>query len=485
MRRIIRYALVLLPVLPTAVQAQKPSNSMQTRSAEIYLKRAESAAPGDEMNELLTKALEVLMDGVENDPANPRIWFMAGQAYARMGDVAGADSAFDKAESMYPDYADEIEPERLNLWINRYNAGVTALQSDDRAQAMAAFEAADRVYRGRPEAVLMLGSLRTQSGDLPGAEEAYRTALDITLGPAADRVKPDDREKWQEQLQSAVDRLGSLLSQLGRHDDAIATYREVLEKRPGDATLKAALAAELAMAGQTEAATAMYEELLAGGDLSDVAWFNAGVRLYSAEQPELAAKAFRKAVAVNPYSRDGWYNLGQALFAMSGRIEDAGASATESGKASLDQRVKEVNEELLTVAQKINELDPAFRNSLMMKAQALRTLSELTEDAAAKKERQDGVVEALQAAEAMKFEVGGIQYRMETDHVTVSGRLTNLKLSPGEKVTLNFALLGESGDVLATHRVDVAAGDPESSTRFDFEVPTDVTVVGWRYSIES
>jgi tetratricopeptide (TPR) repeat protein len=487
MRRMVGYALAALLLAPVSVQAQQePSNSMHTRSAEIYLDRAESASAGEERNDLLTKALEVLMEGAESDPGNPRIWFMAGQAYARMGDAAAADSAFDKAESIYPEYAPEIEPERLNLWITRYNQGVTALQAGDQATAMSELEAADRIYRGRPEAILMLGTLRAQDGNLEGAEEAYRAALEITQGPASANVDETDRTAWVEQELVAADRLATLLSQLGRNDEAMDVYRSVVQRYPDNSQAKADLAAQLAVAGQTDEAAALYESLLENGDLNDIAWFNAGVRLYSADQPELAAKAFRKSVEINPYSRDSWYNLGQALYARSSSLEMQLDEAPEGEKATLTEQVIALNEQLAEAATRIRELDPAFRPALMMEAQALRTISVNVEGEAARSEIQNQVVATLEAAEAMPFEVTGIQYRpLQEGSVAMSGRVTNVNLPAGETITLDFTLIGEDGEAVETHSVSVTAGEPDTDTPFDFEITTDATVLGWKYTIAS
>jgi tetratricopeptide (TPR) repeat protein len=481
MRRIGGYAMIVLLALPAAVQAQKkPSNSMHTRSAEVYLDRALSAGATAERNELIGQALEVLTEGIESDPGNPKVWFLAGQAYARLGDAAGADSSFDRAVAIYPEYEAEIEPERLNLWITRYNQGVTALQAGDHETAQAELEAADMVYRGRPEAVVILGSLRAQAGDLPGAEQAYRTALEITQGPAAEKVEAADRAEWIEQEQTAADRLASLLAQLGRADEAIAILQTVVERHPDNASLKADLAAQLAGADRQDEAAAIYDDLLSNADLSDIEWFNAGVRLYGASQPALAARAFRKSAEINPNSRDTWYNLGQALYALSNEIETDSATADPAG----DTRLGELNEELRQAAVRVRELDPANRQALMMEAQAARTLSEVAPEEE-RKERQNQVVAMLEEAEAMPFEINGVLMRIQPESVVVTGRLTNLKLTAGQTVTLDFSILGEGGEAIATHTVNVTAGEPDAHADFEFTVPTTAIVLGWKYTVAS
>jgi tetratricopeptide (TPR) repeat protein len=482
MNRIGGLTLLAALALPAALEAQRrPSNSMHTRSAEVYLERAKSTSREADRRDLLTKALEALRPGMTSDADNPRIWLLAGQAYARLGDAAGADSAFDRAESLYPEYAKEIEPERLSVWVAQYNLGVTALPQQQYDEAIARFEAADRIYRGRPEAALSLGSVYVQKGDLAKAEAAYRVALEIAQGPAGANVAEKDRAQWLEQERTAASRLASLLDQLGRRDDAVAVHRAYVDKHPEDAAARAEWAAALAKSGKTEEAARVYEQLLASGDLSDTEWFNAGVGLYAAEQHGLAARAFRKSVEKNPHARDAWYNLGQTLFGATSALEERRKSAAEPDKAELGKRIEAVNTELLEVSAKVREFDPNFRNAMMMVAQAQRTLSDLTTDAALKKQWQDKVVATLEQAEALPFEVSGITVRAQDGGVTVSGRVTNLKAAAGQTLTLEFSLLGDGGEVLATVPVTAALKEANASTEFSFEAKTDKPVAGWKY----
>jgi len=480
--------LTLLAVLalPAALQAQRrPSNSMHTRSAEVYLDRAKSTSREADRRDLLNKALEALRPGMASDAENPRIWLLAGTAWARLGDAAGADSAFDRAESLYPEYAKEIEPERLAVWVAQYNLGVAAIAQQQFDEAITRLEAADRIYRGRPEAALSLGSLYVQKGDLARAEAAYRGALEIAQGPATAGVAEKDRAQWLEQERTAASRLASLLDQLGRRDDAVAVHQAYVAKHPGDAAARAEWAAALARAGKTQEAAGVYDQLLQNADLSDTEWFNAGVGLYSAEQYDLAARTFRKSLAKNPHARDAWYNLGQALFAAASALEEQRRPAAGAAAAELDKRMEAVTTELLEASTKVRESDPNFRNAIMMVAQAQRTLSDLATEPAVRKQWQDKVVATLEHAESLPFEVTGVMLRPGDNAVTVTGRVTNLKATAGQTVTLEFTLVGEGGETLATVPVSATLQAANASTDFSFEARTDKPVAGWKYRASS
>jgi tetratricopeptide (TPR) repeat protein len=479
-------ALTLMAALavPTAAAAQrKPSGTMQTRSAEVYMKAANETADRAKRQENYDKALEVLTEGAQRDGDNPLIWFMMGEVYARLSDPVGADSAFDKAEALYPDYGEDVAPLRLALWIEEYNAGIAAVNGGDPAGAIARFEEADAIYRGRPDAALMLASLYEQTGDLEKAEAAYRTAIDITRGPEAANVPPDDREQWAQEEATAALNLGHLLTQLGRADDAIATYSALVENQPDNPTAQSALATALSNAGRKDEATAIYQRLLTRNDLSDIEWFNTGVGLYSAGDYDLAIQAFDKSLEVNPYSRDALYNLGQSIYGAASDLEKKREDAPEADKAAMAQQLTELYTRLADTADKLREMDPSQRSPLMMLAQAQRSLGELAADPETKSAWQQKVLATLEAADAMAFEVSSVDMRAEPGQVTVSGVITNLKGTEGQNVTLEFSLVGEGGDVIATQSVAATLPAPDGQTQFDFAVETDKIVLGWRYKV--
>ncbi|MFO7482884.1 tetratricopeptide repeat protein, partial [Oceanibaculum nanhaiense] len=75
------------------------------------------------------------------------------------------------------DYAEEIDPLRQNAWIDAYNAGVTALQANNIEEAISTLSVANTLYDKRPEAMVTLGSLYVQQGDLARAETVFQQAL--------------------------------------------------------------------------------------------------------------------------------------------------------------------------------------------------------------------------------------------------------------------------------------------------------------------
>src|SRR3990172_522559 len=104
MKRIGKLLVATLLVLPVAAQAQRPGSTMQTRSSELYLDRAEKNTREDDKAKLFAQALEMATKGVQADAGNSKTWFVLGKVYAATGDAIGADTAFTKAETMWPEY---------------------------------------------------------------------------------------------------------------------------------------------------------------------------------------------------------------------------------------------------------------------------------------------------------------------------------------------------------------------------------------------
>lgn len=151
MNRIGKVLIGAMLVLPAAAQAQRPSNTMQTRSALLYLTQGEQH-PADK-DKLFQQALNMALQGVKSDAGNSKTWFTLGQVYVALGDAVGADSAFDKAETMWPEYKKDSEQERLRAFAMAFNAGVAAIQKNDVQTAVAKLEAANTVYSKKPTAV--------------------------------------------------------------------------------------------------------------------------------------------------------------------------------------------------------------------------------------------------------------------------------------------------------------------------------------------
>src|SRR4051794_30200857 len=117
MKRIGKALVAVMLMVPAVAHAQRPGNNMQIRSAELYLDHAQKSQLPAEKAKLYSQALEMATQAATVEPNNSKSWFTLGKVDAAMGDAVGADSAFTKAEKMWPDYVKETDIERLRAYV--------------------------------------------------------------------------------------------------------------------------------------------------------------------------------------------------------------------------------------------------------------------------------------------------------------------------------------------------------------------------------
>jgi tetratricopeptide (TPR) repeat protein len=476
-------ALVAAAVLaPSAVEAQKPSNNVHTRSADTYLVQAEREPVLADKAEFLKKALEAALAGTQASPDNPRSWMQAGQAYLGLKDMAGADSAFDRAEKLYPEYAEEIDPLRLQAWIDAYNAGVTALQANNIEEAVARLRQADMMYRKRPEAMVTLGSLYVQQGDLAAGEATFKDALTVLRGPERAKQNEQQRTAWAEDELTVSMRLANIYADQQKFAEAEQVYRDLLKSQPGLPMARANLAVVMSRAGKTEEAAAAYRELLATDDLSETTLFNIGIGLFRAQDYAQAAKAFERVIAMNPVSHESLYNLGQSLFAEAGALESEQDAANAARKAEIKAELVRLNEALRKTSEQLLDIDPTNRNAMMMKAQAQRSLAELGTGDAEALRRQ--ALATLEAHKALPFEVSSITVVPGDGTVQIMGRVTNLTVAAGSPISFRFSAIDASGKELAGEDISVTAPPTGENVSFQTTLTVPEDAAGWKYVVK-
>ncbi len=118
-------ALVILLMLPAAALAQKePPHTKETKSAEKFIGLAMTRQDAAQRRQFLEQALPPLREAMQKNPENARVWVLAGSVFSGLGDLAAADSAFDKAVELHPGYAEPVSVERHAAWETAFNQAV-------------------------------------------------------------------------------------------------------------------------------------------------------------------------------------------------------------------------------------------------------------------------------------------------------------------------------------------------------------------------
>lgn len=476
------FALVLL--VPSVASAQKkPGNNMHTRSAEVYMESARKEQVAADKARFYEQALGVTLEGVQKDPENARIWLLMGEAQAGLGRLAAADSAYDRAEQLYPPYAEETRPAREAAWVQAFNRGITAIQAGKLDEATAALNEADMMYRGRPEALVTLGQLQLQQGQTKEAEASFRSAIEVLQGPARKDLSEADQAKWNKNEEEVVLRLAGLLADTDRYDEASTLYNQFLERQPDNVMAKANLAVVMTRAGRAAEAAPIFNELLAREDLEGNTLFNIGVGLFRAEQYEPAVRAFERVAAAAPYSYDALYNLGQAAYAQAAELEKTREGKAGAEAAGINEQLMPLYDRMGQIAEQALALDPANGNVLMMLAHSQRSRAEIATDKAKADEWRKAALATLERHEALQFDVGGIQIVPGDGAVTVTGRMLNLKAAEGTPLKIRFMLIDAKGATVAEQEVTATAAKAGEPANFTVQIPAPETAEFWKYEV--
>lgn len=424
-----------------------PRQTEFSKQAQINLVKGQTA-PEAQAEPLYRQALQQAEAGIAADSANPVHYFLAGSAYAGLGEYAEADRAFDRAEEIYPAYEMEIDPVRQEAWGRSFNEGVSRYNEEATEDAVRLWTQANVIYDKRPEAYLNLAAVNTQAANYDAAVQMYRDALAALDREPGVALTPEEVEERATARTEILASLGQLLLFTERYADAEQVYRQQLELKPGDVTAQSNLAVVQARLGKKDEAMATYERLLSASDLAATDVFDVGVGLFQIEEFDRAAQAFKRVTEVLPQSRDAWFNYLNALYA------------------------QKKYEELIPVAERVIAIDPLNGDTYLILAAAHREAKQ-----------NQKALEALQAKAALPVVVGGMQVRAGNGRSTLQGTVTGGAARANTPIQLEFSFFGPAGEALGTKTVTVAAPREGANTNFQVEVENATPVVAYSYTV--
>ena len=128
-------------------------------SAVLDLKIA--AEQPNQRDRMLAQARDVLVRSIRDDKqdANPAAWYYLGRYSVEVGDAAGADTAFTRAETLAPQCKADIAAYRGRLSESMMNQGLTLWQAGNADSAIVLLRLAYAVDRTNPRPLFQLGNL--------------------------------------------------------------------------------------------------------------------------------------------------------------------------------------------------------------------------------------------------------------------------------------------------------------------------------------
>lgn len=430
-------ALGLLFPVPSALYAQVQQEQQQQRCELEPSERASRAqALVNEAREAETRQAarakyEQALQSVQgaDDPAS---LIMGATAQIGLGEYEAADQLLDRFVQVAPTCAEPAENTRYNAWVGLYNEAITAYQAGDAETALDRFETANLIYEDA-RSLNNAAFLHQQQGETEEAIRLYRRA-----------VETDGDE---EQVRNALTHLGDLLAVEDRVDEALAAYESYLERSPDDLVAKIRYALLLGDQGRDEDAAPLFEEVLAGEDLSNEQWNQVGVGLFNAQRYEQALMAFRRAHEANPYNKEALENLVASLIQA-----DMHAEAEEPARTLVERYpYDEANFQLLA-----NVLAMTGRGQ-----EALQVM-ELIDDAPM-------AFQSVQMAET-----GEGRYLLR-------GNVEGRESGAGTSITVPIELLALDGGVITSQAVQIEVPPAGETADFQTTIETDQEAAGFRY----
>jgi len=428
---------------------ESPRDTENTREAERHLDAGDESNDAAEAQMHYDAALTSAQAAIVEDPQNPLAHRLAAMAAMGAGDYGSAGAHFDHAVELRPLYEFDFMGIREQAWLDQYNEASPYVNSGDYETASVHFENANAIYQGRPEAFITLGQIYAQLRQHDRSLENIDAAIAFVESDAMADVDSATALGWREQAAEVPLLRAQVLADAGRFEEAVGAYREMSAADPTNVGIKSGLATILMQMGNEADAFVVYEELMAMPNLAAPDWFAIGVGFYQGSDYGRAADAFGGAASVSANDRDAI-----EMWARSLQLDSAFADVPP-------------------VAERWAALDPNSPNAYLILAQA----ANLNED-------QTATQEAIQAVDALDFNVIDLQMRRFSDGgASISGSAINKKLADGASVSLRFTFYADDGSPMGSVTESVTLGGVDMAQVFQVQFDSAETVGGYGYEV--
>jgi len=302
------------------------------------------------------QALQTLAALERAHPGYSLLFQERGHCHVTLGDPGRAIESFERAVELNPALASSWArlEELLSAAGQPQRAGVAAQHLSQLHELPAAIVEAGSLFcdgehraaedlltryiagNGRHvEALRLLGRIAQRRGAASQAEDQFREVVDSAPGYVAARLDfvriLIERQKYAEALQQVERRLqaapsdpeagylrATILAGLGRHEEAVAIFRELLAEMPQRNPLRIVLGHSLQALGRIDEAIAAYREATSGAaEIGDAYWSLANLKTYRFVDREIARMR-----ALEALPGPGLPDRAQLCFALGKALED-------------------------------------------------------------------------------------------------------------------------------------------------------------------
>jgi tetratricopeptide (TPR) repeat protein len=222
------------------------------------------------------------------------VWNILGAAAAQIGKLDQAIIAFQKVNTINPDYAEGY-----------INMGSALKEQGKLEEAIEAYNKALAIKPDYDQGYINMGNALKEQGKLEEAIEAYNKAL---------AIKPDYAEGYNN--------MGVTLQEQGKLEEAIEAYNKALAIKPDYADVQVNMGIALKEQGKLDDAIGAYNKALTIKPDNAAAYNNMGNALQEQGKLDEAIEALNKALAIKPDYAKAYNNLGYTL-QKQGKLDDA------------------------------------------------------------------------------------------------------------------------------------------------------------------
>lgn len=277
-----------------------------------------------------SEALQELQKAVILEPGSAVAWFSLGNAHGRFGDIGEAQTAYENAVHLDPNFVQArialalVLAQQKQLGAAKDNLVRAISQLGGTPSAAYPHYVLGRILLEQNHAHQALKELGAAIRLRPNYEEAYFTSGLAEISLHDDRAAADTLEKSVQLSPGDVEaeyQLGGALLRLGEAAQAIRPLRLTVEMRPNDRHARWQLCQSFRIAGrkpdaikcQREMRALITEENAAMQDTAATRHNNRGVMLEKAGDLNRAVVNYRAAVTLNPNQTTFRRNLALAL----------------------------------------------------------------------------------------------------------------------------------------------------------------------------